>query len=69
MRIVKRLDDGRKGNLVRACFQGKAQVTVEDDGDTPGKIKTIVVLQVSIRGQNSEELVQIFKQCASGSGL
>lgn len=43
-RIVKRLDDCRKGNLIKGILpDGKAQVTVEYSGDIPKRVKTIVV--------------------------
>jgi S-adenosylmethionine synthetase len=43
-RIVKRLDDARKGKLIKGIFpDGKAQVTVEYNGDTPIRVKTIVI--------------------------
>jgi S-adenosylmethionine synthetase len=43
-RIVKRLDDARKGKLIKGIFpDGKAQVTVEYNGDKPIRVKTIVI--------------------------
>ena len=43
-RIVKRLDDCRKGKLIKGILpDGKAQVTVEYKDDTPVRVKTIVV--------------------------
>lgn len=43
-RIVKRLDECRKGKLIKGIFpDGKAQVTVEYDGESPVRVKTVVV--------------------------
>lgn len=54
-RIVKRLDDVRKGKLIKGILpDGKAQVTVEYDGDIPIRVKTIVV-SVQHRADKSQE--------------
>lgn len=43
-RIVKRIDECRKGKIIKGIMpDGKAQVTVEYDGDKPIRVKTIVV--------------------------
>ncbi len=43
-RITKRLDKARKDKLIKGIFpDGKAQVTVEYDGDKPVRVKTIVI--------------------------
>ena len=43
-RIVKRLDDCRKGKLIKGILpDGKAQVTVEYRDDTPIRVKNIVI--------------------------
>lgn len=54
-RIIKRLDDVRKGKLIKGILpDGKAQVTVEYDGDIPIRVKTIVV-SVQHRADKSQE--------------
>jgi len=43
-RIVKRIDECRKGKIIKGIMpDGKAQVTVEYDGDKPIRVKTVVV--------------------------
>lgn len=43
-RITKRLDKARKDKLIKGIFpDGKAQVTVEYNGDKPVRVKTIVI--------------------------
>ncbi len=43
-RIVKRIDECRKGKIIKGILpDGKAQVTVEYDGDKPIRVKTVVV--------------------------
>jgi len=43
-RIVKRIDECRKGKIIKGILpDGKAQVTVEYDGDKPVRVKTVVV--------------------------
>ena len=43
-RIVKRIDQYRKGRLIKGILpDGKAQVTVEYNGNKPLRVKTIVV--------------------------
>ncbi len=56
-RIVKRLDDVRKGKLIKGILpDGKAQVTVEYDGDIPIRVKTIVVSVQHKADKSQEEL-------------
>ncbi len=56
-RIVKRLDEARKNKLIKGIFpDGKAQVTVEYDGDKPVRIKTIVVSIHHHEDKTQEEL-------------
>ncbi|MEK5393035.1 methionine adenosyltransferase [Margalitia sp. FSL K6-0131] len=56
-RIVKRLDDCRKGKLIKGILpDGKAQVTVEYDDDTPVRIKTIVISVQHDKNKTQEEL-------------
>jgi S-adenosylmethionine synthetase len=56
-RIVKRLDDCRKGKLIKGIHpDGKAQVTVEYKGDTPVRIKTIVISIQHDKNKTQEEL-------------
>lgn len=56
-RIVKRLDEARKNKLIKGIFpDGKAQVTVEYDGDKPIRIKTIVVSIQHHEDKTQEEL-------------
>jgi S-adenosylmethionine synthetase len=56
-RIVKRLDDCRKGKLIKGIHpDGKAQVTVEYKGDTPVRIKTIVISVQHDKNKTQEEL-------------
>lgn len=56
-RIVKRLDDCRKGKLIKGILpDGKAQVTVEYKDDTPVRVKTIVV---SVQHDKDKSQVQL----------
>lgn len=56
-KIVKRLDDVRKGKLIKGiCPDGKAQVTIEYEGDTPIWVKTIVVSVQHDKHKTQEEL-------------
>jgi S-adenosylmethionine synthetase len=56
-RIVKRLDDCRKGKLIKGILpDGKAQVTVEYEDDTPVRIKTIVISVQHDKNKTQEEL-------------
>lgn len=56
-RIVKRLDGARKNKLIKGIFpDGKAQVTVEYDGDKPVRVKTIVVSIQHHKDKTQEEL-------------
>ena len=56
-RIVKKLDEYRKGKLIKGILpDGKAQVTVEYDGDRPVRVKTIVVSVQHEESKTQEEL-------------
>lgn len=57
-RIVKRLDEARKGKLIKGILpDGKAQVTIEyDDDDVPVRVKTIVVSVQHEKNKTQEEL-------------
>lgn len=58
-RIVKRLDEARKGKLIKGILpDGKAQVTIEYDDDTPVRVKTIVVSAQHEKNKTQEELKQ-----------
>ena len=58
-RIVKRLDEARKGKLIKGILpDGKAQVTIEYNDDTPVRVKTIVVLVQHEKNKTQEELKQ-----------
>lgn len=55
-RIVKRLDEARKGKLIKGILpDGKAQVTIEYD-DVPVRVKTIVVSVQHEKNKTQEEL-------------
>ncbi|ROR28117.1 methionine adenosyltransferase [Mobilisporobacter senegalensis] len=68
-RIVKRLDEVRKGKLIKGILpDGKALVTVEYDGDIPIRVKTIVVSVQHREDKSQEELEsdilnQVLWQC------
>lgn len=56
-RIVKRLDEARKGKLIKGILpDGKAQVTIEYDDDVPVRVKTIVVSVQHEKNKTQEEL-------------
>ncbi|RBP44717.1 methionine adenosyltransferase [Garciella nitratireducens] len=56
-RIVKRLDEARKGKLIKGILpDGKAQVTIEYDDDVPVRVKTIVVSVQHENNKSQEEL-------------
>lgn len=56
-RIVKRLDEARKGKLIKGILpDGKAQVTIEYDDDAPVRVKTIVVSVQHEKNKTQEEL-------------
>ncbi len=56
-RIVKRIDDCRKGKLIKGILpDGKAQVTVEYEDGKPRRVKTIVVSVQHDKGKTQEEL-------------
>lgn len=56
-RIVKRLDECRKGKLIKGILpDGKAQVTVEYNGDKPVRIKNIVVSIQHLKEKSQKEL-------------
>ncbi|MCG1024530.1 methionine adenosyltransferase [Dehalobacter sp.] len=56
-RIVKRIDDCRKGKLIKGILpDGKAQVTLEYEDDKPVRVKTIVVSVQHDRDKTQEQL-------------
>ncbi len=56
-RIVKRIDDCRKGKLIKGILpDGKAQVTVEYEDGKPRRVKTIVVSVQHDKNKTQEEL-------------
>jgi S-adenosylmethionine synthetase len=56
-RIVKRIDDCRKGKLIKGIQpDGKAQVTVEYEDGKPKRVKTIVVSVQHDKDKTPEEL-------------
>lgn len=56
-RIVKRIDDCRKGKLIKGILpHGKAQVTVEYKDGKPRRVKTIVVSVQHDKNKTQEEL-------------
>ncbi|WP_143452430.1 methionine adenosyltransferase [Sporanaerobium hydrogeniformans] len=56
-RIVKRLDEARKGKIIKGILpDGKAQVTVEYHDDVPVRVKTIVVSVQHEKNKTQEEL-------------
>lgn len=56
-RIVKRIDEARKGKLIKGILpDGKAQVTIEYDGELPVRVKTIVVSVQHENNKSQEEL-------------
>jgi len=56
-RIVKRLDEARKGKLIKGILpDGKKQVTIEYDDDVPVRVKTIVVSVQHEKNKTQEEL-------------
>lgn len=56
-RIVKRIDECRKGKLIKDIGpDGKAQVSVEYNGDTPVCVKTIVISVQHDKDKTQEEL-------------
>lgn len=56
-RIVKRIDDCRKGKLIKGIQpDGKAQVTVEYEDGKPRRVKTIVVSVQHDKNKTQEEL-------------
>ena len=56
-RIVKRLDEARKGKLIKGILpDGKAQVTIEYDDDVPVRVKTSVVSVQHEKNKTQEEL-------------
>lgn len=56
-RIVKRIDNCRKGKLIKGILpDGKAQVTVESEDGKPKRVKTIVVSVQHDKGKTQEEL-------------
>jgi len=56
-RIVKRIDDCRKGKLIKGILpDGKAQVTVEYEDGKPRRVKTIVVSVQHDKDKTQEDL-------------
>jgi len=56
-RIVKRLDEARKGKLIKGILpDGKAQVTIEYNDDVPVRVKTLVVSVQHEKNKTQEEL-------------
>jgi S-adenosylmethionine synthetase len=56
-RIVKRIDECRKGKLIKGILpDGKAQVTVEYEGGKPKRVKTIVVSVQHEQNKTQEQL-------------
>lgn len=56
-RIVKRIDECRKGKLIKGILpDGKAQVTVEYEDGKPRRVKTIVVSVQHDKDKTQEEL-------------
>jgi S-adenosylmethionine synthetase len=56
-RIVKRIDEARKGKLIKGILpDGKAQVTIEYDEELPVRVKTIVVSVQHENNKSQEEL-------------
>jgi len=56
-RIVKRIDNCRKGKLIKGILpDGKAQVTLEYEDGKPKRVKTIVVSVQHDKDKNQEEL-------------
>lgn len=56
-RIVKRVDECRKGKIITGILpDGKAQVTVEYDGDKPIRVKTVVVSVQHLKDKTQKQL-------------
>jgi len=56
-RIVKRVDDCRKGKLIKGILpDGKAQVTLEYEDGKPKRVKTIVISVQHDKNKTQEEL-------------
>ncbi|TFZ41628.1 methionine adenosyltransferase [Soehngenia longivitae] len=56
-RIVKRIDECRKGKIITGILpDGKAQVTVEYDGDKPIRVKTVVVSVQHLKDKTQKQL-------------
>lgn len=56
-RIVKRLDEVRKENIVKGILpDGKAQVTIEYENDKPVRVKTIVISVQHEKDKTHDEL-------------
>jgi S-adenosylmethionine synthetase len=56
-RIVKRIDECRKGKIITGILpDGKAQVTVEYDGDKPIRVKTVVVSVQYLKDKTQKQL-------------
>lgn len=62
-RIVKRIDECRKGKLINGILpDGKAQVTVEYEDGKPKRIKTIIVSAQHDKNKTQEQLYLDIKQ-------
>lgn len=56
-RIVKRIDECRKGKLIKGIYpDGKSQVTIEYENSKPKRVKTIVVSVQHDKNKSQEEL-------------
>ena len=57
LRIVKRIDECRKGKIIKGIMpDGKAQVTVEYEGDKAIRVKTVVISVQHHKDKSQEEL-------------
>ena len=66
-RIVRQIDDCRKDKIIEGIYpDGKAQVTIEYDGDNPMRVKTIVISVQHDKNKTTEDLREdIFKRVLS----
>jgi len=57
-RIVKRIDECRQGKLIKGIMpDGKAQVTIEYQGDKPVRVKTVVISVQHDKDKTQEQLI------------
>ena len=57
LRIVKRIDECRKGKIIKGIMpDGKAQVTIEYEGDKAIRVKTVVISVQHHKDKSQEEL-------------